>query len=259
MRDRISFQRQELPRGENSFSSEERLQAFLAHAGIASRRASEKLILEGRVTVNGELVTVLGTKVGRGDKVCVDGVPVSASEEKRYVLLNKPQGYVCSMSDEKGRPTAADLIRRKYSERLYNVGRLDMYSAGLIIFTNDGDFAKTISHPSAQIEKEYIVDTSLPIPRGLCEDFVRGVRIENVFYKAVRARELNSHRMAVVLTEGKNREIRRIFEAAEIGIKRLTRVRIGNININDMAVGEMRELYEYEVGELLALAKNKDF
>lgn len=259
MRDRISFQRPELPRGENSFSSEERLQAFLAHAGIASRRASEKLILEGRVTVNGEVVTVLGTKVGRGDKVCVDGVPVSASEEKRYVLLNKPQGYVCSMSDEKGRPTAADLIRRKYSERLYNVGRLDMYSAGLIIFTNDGDFAKTISHPSAQIEKEYIVDTSLPIPRGLCEDFVRGVRIENVFYKAVRARELNSHRMAVVLTEGKNREIRRIFEAAEIGIKRLTRVRIGNININDMAVGEMRELYEYEVGELLALAKNKDF
>lgn len=259
MRDRISFQRPELPRGENSFSSEERLQAFLAHAGIASRRASEKLILEGRVTVNGELVTVLGTKVGRGDKVCVDGVPVSASEEKRYVLLNKPQGYVCSMSDEKGRPTAADLIRRKYSERLYNVGRLDMYSAGLIIFTNDGDFAKTISHPSAQIEKEYIVDTSLPIPRGLCEDFVRGVRIENVFYKAVRARELNSHRMAVVLTEGKNREIRRIFEAAEIGIKRLTRVRIGNININDMAVGEMRELYEYEVGELLALARNREF
>lgn len=259
MRDRISFQRRELPRGENSFSSEERLQAFLAHAGIASRRASEKLILEGRVTVNGELVTVLGTKVGRGDKVCVDGVPVSASEEKRYVLLNKPQGYVCSMSDEKGRPTAADLIRRKYSERLYNVGRLDMYSAGLIIFTNDGDFAKTISHPSAQIEKEYIVDTSLPIPRGLCEDFVRGVRIENVFYKAVRARELNSHRMAVVLTEGKNREIRRIFEAAEIGIKRLTRVRIGNININDMAVGEMRELYEYEVGELLALARNREF
>lgn len=259
MRDRISFQRPELPRGENSFSSEERLQAFLAHAGIASRRASEKLILEGRVTVNGELVTVLGTKVGRGDKVCVDGVPVSASEEKRYVLLNKPQGYVCSMSDEKGRPTAADLIRRKYSERLYNVGRLDMYSAGLIIFTNDGDFAKTISHPSAQIEKEYIVDTSLPIPRGLCEDFVRGVRIENVFYKAVRARELNSHRMAVVLTEGKNREIRRIFEAAEIGIKRLTRVRIGNININDMAVGEMRELYEYEVDELLALARNREF
>lgn len=259
MRDRISFQKPELPRGENSFSSEERLQAFLAHAGIASRRASEKLILEGRVTVNGELVTVLGTKVGRDDKVCVDGVPVSASEEKRYVLLNKPQGYVCSMSDEKGRPTAADLIRRKYSERLYNVGRLDMYSAGLIIFTNDGDFAKTISHPSAQIEKEYIVDTSLPIPRGLCEDFVRGVRIENVFYKAVRARELNSHRMAVVLTEGKNREIRRIFEAAEIGIKRLTRVRIGNININDMAVGEMRELYEYEVGELLALARNREF
>lgn len=259
MRDSISPKQSEQVRGDNPFRAEERLQAFLAHAGIASRRASEKLILEGRVTVNGETVATLGTKVGRSDAVCVDGVPVSAAEQKRYVLLNKPQGYVCSMSDEKGRPTAADLIRRKYSERLYNVGRLDMYSAGLIIFTNDGDFAKTISHPSAQIEKEYIVDTSLPIPRGLCEDFVRGVRIENVFYKAVSARELNSHRMAVVLTEGKNREIRRIFEAAEIGIKRLARVRIGNINIDDMAVGEMRELYEYEVAELLALAKNRGF
>lgn len=259
MRDKDFSQKWDLPQGGNLFRAEERLQAFLAHAGIASRRASEKIILDGRVTVNGEVVTVLGTKVGRSDKVCVDGVPVSASEEKRYVLLNKPQGYVCSMSDEKGRPTAADLIRRRYSERLYNVGRLDMYSAGLIIFTNDGDFAKTVSHPSAQIEKEYVVDTSLPIPRGLCEDFVRGVRIDNVFYKAVSARELNSHRMAVVLTEGKNREIRRIFEVAEIGIKRLTRVRIGNININEMEVGEMRELYEYEVGELLALAKNREF
>lgn len=257
-KDRSFFQGTDLPQAEDSFKAGERLQAFLAHAGIASRRASEKIILEGRVTVNGEIVTVLGTKVGRGDKVCVDGVPVSDSEEKRYVLLNKPQGYVCSMSDEKGRPTAADLIRRRYSERLYNVGRLDMYSAGLIIFTNDGEFAKTVSHPSAQIEKEYVVDTSLPIPRGLCEDFVRGVRIDDVFYKAVSARELNSHRMTVVLTEGKNREIRRIFEAAEIGIKRLTRVRIGNININEMEVGEMRELYEYEVGELLALAKTKN-
>lgn len=243
----------------DSFKAEERLQAFLAHAGVASRRASEKIILEGRVKVNGVVVTELGTKVGRGDVVLLDDKPVVNAETKRYVLLNKPQGYVCSMSDEQGRPTAADLIKEKYSERLYNVGRLDMYSAGLIIFTNDGDFAKTVSHPSAQIEKEYIVDTSLPIPRGLAEDFEHGVRIDNVFYKALRARELNSHRMAVVLTEGKNREIRRIFEAAEIGIKRLTRVRIGNININEMAAGEMRELSANEVTELLSLAKKKEF
>ena len=199
----------------------ERLQAFLAHAGVASRRASEKIILDGRVSVNGTVITELGSKVGPGDKVCVDGKEVHAEESKRYVLLNKPVGYVCSMSDEKGRPVAADLLKEKYSERLYNVGRLDMFSCGLIIFTNDGDFAKILSHPSAEIEKEYVVDTSLPLPRGLDQDFEKGMRVEGVFYKAKSARELNSHRMAVVLIEGKNREIRRVFESRGAAIKRL--------------------------------------
>ncbi|MBR5097353.1 MAG: rRNA pseudouridine synthase [Treponema sp.] len=232
----------------------ERLQAFLAHAGVASRRASEKIILEGRVSVNGSVVTELGTKVKAGDKVCVDGKPVFAEAAKRYVLLNKPVGYVCSMSDEKGRPVAADLLKDKYKERLYNVGRLDMFSCGLIIFTNDGDFAKKLSHPSAEIEKEYVVDTSLPLPRGLDQDFEKGMRVEGVFYKAKSARELNSHRMAVVLIEGKNREIRRVFESREASIKRLCRVRLGNININEMAPGESRDLEAYEVDELLGQA-----
>ncbi len=237
---------------------QERLQAFLAHAGVASRRASEKIILDGRVSVNGATVTELGTKVGPGDKVFVDGKQVFAEETKRYVLLNKPVGYVCSMSDEKGRPVAADLLKDKYSERLYNVGRLDMFSCGLIIFTNDGDFAKVLSHPSAEIEKEYVVDTSLPLPRGLDADFERGLRVDGVFYKAKSARELNSHRMAVVLVEGKNREIRRVFESREASIKRLCRVRIGNININEMAPGESRDLEPFEVQELLGEATTKE-
>ena len=237
---------------------QERLQAFLAHAGVASRRASEKIILDGRVSVNGATVTELGTKVGPGDKVFVDGKQVFAEETKRYVLLNKPVGYVCSMSDEKGRPVAADLLKDKYSERLYNVGRLDMFSCGLIIFTNDGDFAKVLSHPSAEIEKEYVVDTSLPLPRGLDADFERGLRVDGVFYKAKSARELNSHRMAVVLVEGKNREIRRVFESREASIKRLCRVRIGNININEMAPGEFRDLEPFEVQELLGEATTKE-
>lgn len=228
-----------------------RLQVFLAHAGVASRRASEKIILDGRVSVNGKVVTELGTKVGAGDTVQLDGKDIRAEETKRYVLLNKPQGYVCSMSDEKGRPIAADLLREKYSERLYNVGRLDMFSTGLIIFTNDGDFAARLSHPSAEIEKEYVVETSLPLPRDLASRFERGIRIDGVFYKAKSARELNSHRMAVVLVEGKNREIRRVFESEEIGIRRLTRVRIGSININEMAPGEFRNLTEEEVAGLL--------
>ena len=145
---------------DNNNQEQTRLQAYLAHCGVASRRASEQIILDGRVTVNGNVITELGTKVSAGDKVCVDGQSVHLEKRKCYVLLNKPAGFVCSASDEKGRQVAADLLRESYKERLYNVGRLDMYSKGMILFTNDGDFAAKLSHPSSQIEKEYIVETS---------------------------------------------------------------------------------------------------
>ena len=228
----------------------------MAHCGVASRRASEKIILDGRVSVNGVLVTELGTKVTAKDKVLVDGKPVSLEEKKRYVLLNKPLGYVCSQSDEKGRPCAVDLLREKYTERLYNVGRLDMFSFGAIIFTNDGDFAAKLSHPSAEIEKEYIVESSLPLPRFLASDFEKGIRVDGVFYKAKFAEELNSHRMRVVLIEGKNREIRRVFENAGLAIKKLCRVRIGNVELGDLEDGQFRDLTEKEVQGLLKLCKN---
>ncbi len=247
-----------MPAKTDEKTAEVRLQAFLAHCGVASRRACEKIILDGRVSVNGAVVTELGTKVKPADTVCVDGAKVSLEENKRYILLNKPAGVVCSLSDEKGRRCAADILKEKYTERLYNVGRLDMFSTGLIIFTNDGDFAATLSHPSAEIEKEYIVDTSLPLPRSLAQDFMKGVRIDGVFYKCKQARELNSHRLSVTLIEGKNREIRRVFESREIGIKRLVRVRIGNINMDGLAPGEFRELSEREVKGLLSLCRTND-
>lgn len=234
-----------------------RLQVYLAHSGVASRRASEKIILDGRVTVNGKVITELGEKVSSADEVCVDGNLVKPEETKRYILLNKPQGYVCSLSDEKERPCAIDLLKEKYSERLYNVGRLDMFSTGLIIFTNDGEFAKTLSHPSAELEKEYIVDSSMPLPRELCNEFEKGIRVEGVFYKCKSARELNSHRIQIVLIEGKNREIRNVFKSKEIGIKRLVRVRIGNVEMNGLKPGEYRELSEAEVKSLLSLCKNR--
>lgn len=240
----------------NPSQKEERLQAFLAHCGVASRRASEKIILDGRVSVNGAVVTELGTKVSAKDKVLVDGKPVSLEEQKRYVLLNKPLGYVCSQSDEKGRPCAIDILKESYSERLYNVGRLDMFSHGAIIFTNDGDFAAKLSHPSAEIEKEYIVESSLPLPRFLAQDFEKGIRVDGVFYKAKMAEELNSHRMRVVLIEGKNREIRRVFENAGMAIKKLCRVRIGNVELGDLEPGQFRDLSEAEVKDLLKLCKN---
>ena len=233
-----------------------RLQAYLAHCGVASRRASETIITQGRVTVNGATVTELGTKVTDADIVCVDGECVTPEAVKRYVLLNKPAGYVCTQSDEKGRAVAADLLKDTFRERLYNVGRLDMYSRGAIIFTNDGDFAATLSHPSAEIEKEYIVETSYPLPEGLAERFVKGVRVEGIFYRAVRAERVNSHRMRVVLIEGKNREIRRVFESAGAAIRSLERVRIGTVRIEGLKPGEFRELSPAEVRGLLALCKN---
>lgn len=239
-------------------NEEIRLQAYLAHCGVASRRASEKIILDGRVSVNGQVVTELGTKVTDKDKVLVDGNPVTLEKNKRYVLLNKPAGYVCSNSDEKGRDSAIDLLKDSYSERLYNVGRLDMFSSGLIIFTNDGDFAARLSHPSSELEKEYIVDSSLPLPRNLAEEFMKGVRVDGVFYKCKFAKELNSHRMQIVLIEGKNREIRRVFESHNVAIKRLVRVRIGNVEMNKLAPGAHRDLTQEEVKGLLAICKKRE-
>lgn len=233
-----------------------RLQHYMARCGVASRRASELIIAAGRVSVNGQLITSPGTKVAAGDSVCVDGKEIRPEEQLRYVLLNKPAGYVCSLADEKGRPVAADLLKERYSERLYNVGRLDMFSSGLIIFTNDGDFAAKLSHPSAELEKEYIVDTSLPLPRRLAEDFMAGIRIDGVFYRCKEAVELNARRMRIVLVEGKNREIRRVFESREIGIKRLMRIRIGSVGVEDLQFGQFRDLSSAEVAALLRQCKN---
>lgn len=236
-----------------------RLQLFMARSGVASRRGSEAIIQAGRVSVNGKVVTELGTKVSPHDEILVDGKKISLEEEKRYVLLNKPAGYVCSLADEKDRPVAADLLKEAYAERLYNVGRLDMFSSGLIIFTNDGEFAAKLSHPSAELEKEYIVDTSTAMPLNLAKDFMNGVRVDGVFYRCREAVELNSHRMRIVLIEGKNREIRRVFESREVGIKRLMRVRIGCIGVGNLQYGQFRNLTQEEVKSLLKLCKNNEY
>jgi len=234
---------------------EVRLQAFLAHCGVASRRASEQIILDGRVTVNGNVVTELGTKVTDKDVVAVDGKKVQLESKKRYVILNKPAGFVCSASDEKGRAVAADLLKEKYTERLYNVGRLDMYSKGMILFTNDGDFAAKLSHPSSQIEKEYIVETSQDIPSDFPEKFEKGIRIEGVFYKCKHCEILKPRKVKIVLIEGKNREIRTVLEAQNIGTKSLVRVRIGQVNLDDLKPGDSRDLTEIEIKGLLNLCK----
>ena len=246
---------QDSERAENQ-SGAMRLQVFMAHCGVASRRTCEKLIVQGQVSVNGDVVSQLGLKVLPTDEVFVSGQKITLEQNLRYVLLNKPAGYVCSSKDEKGRKTAASLLSPYYHERLYNVGRLDMFSSGLLIFTNDGQFAAKLSHPSSQIEKEYIVDTSTSLPRDLARDFMGGIRIAGVFYRCEKAVELNSHRLCVVLCEGKNREIRRVFEYYEVGIKNLMRVRIGCIGVGTLQIGQHRDLTKTEVSALIRLCEN---
>ena len=228
-----------------------RLQVYLARCGVASRRASENLILNGRVSVDGKIVTELGTKVSGKEKICLDGKQIFPEAEKRYILLNKPEGYVCSLADEKDRPIAASLLKDTYTERLYNIGRLDMLSGGAILFTNDGDFSAKVEHPSSEIEKEYEVITVFEYPDEILQKFLRGVRIEGVFYKALLAERISKNKMRIVLIEGKNREIRRVLKFFNIKIKKLTRVRIGCVHLSDLPSGKHRPLTSEEIKGLL--------
>jgi 23S rRNA pseudouridine2605 synthase len=225
-----------------------RLQAFMAKCGAASRRASEELILAGRVKVNGKTINQLGTKVNPDDDiVTLNGKELHLETQFHYLLLHKPPMYICSNSDPQGRSLAIDLLP-KTSERLYNVGRLDYRSSGLIIFTNDGKFAEKIGHPRAEIEKEYLVISTVTIHDNVVEAFKNGVEVEDVIYKAKHIERLEGDKtIKVTLIEGKNREIRRVFSHFHLHPETLQRIRIGHINIGDLEEGETRKLTSEEI------------
>ena len=230
-----------------------RLQVYLARAGVASRRTAEGIIAEGRVSVNGVIVNAQGSKVLPGDIVLLDGKPVRAESRLVYLALNKPPGYICSSSDPQGRPLAIGLLPDDIKERLYNVGRLDFMSCGLIFFTNDGEFAVRLSHPRSGIEKEYHVEATGHIPDELIGAFEKGISIEGEFYKALAVERLDSRSIKVVLAEGKNREIRRVFSHFHLHPLRLRRVRIGPVKLGELAEGESRALKKFELEGLTQL------
>ncbi|MDR1252704.1 MAG: rRNA pseudouridine synthase [Treponema sp.] len=234
----------------NSGDKGRRLQVYLAHAGLASRRTAETLIAGGRVSVNGEVVTVQGSKVFPGDLVLLDGKPVRTESRLLYLALHKPPGYICSSHDPQGRPLALDLLPAGVSERLYNVGRLDFLSSGLIFFTNDGDFAARLGHPRFGLEKEYIVEATGHIPDTAVEAFIRGITIDGIRYQAKEAEKTGSKKLRVVLVEGKNREIRRLFSHFHLHPARLCRVRVGPVLLGDLAEGASRPLTKTELEEL---------
>ncbi|MDR0785865.1 MAG: rRNA pseudouridine synthase [Treponema sp.] len=239
-----------------------RLQVYLARAGVASRRACESLIIDGRVSVNGLTVAVLGTRVNEGDLVRVDGKQAFAENRLHYVLLNKPPEYICAASDPQGRRLALELLPSYIKERLYSVGRLDYHSSGLIVFTNDGNFTARISHPSSRIEKEYLVQTTGPIPDAVIEDFLRGIAIDEELYHAKNVVRVDRKSIRVVLIEGKNREIRKVLSHFHLHSILLRRVRIGNILLDNLVEGATRALAKTERDGLLALAnggKNEEY
>jgi 23S rRNA pseudouridine2605 synthase len=217
---------------------------------MASRRGAEKMIGEGRVQLNGKVVTVPGEKVRLGDLVLLDGRPVRPETQLWYLALHKPSGYICSSSDPQGRPLARELLPRDIRERLYNVGRLDFLSSGLILFTNDGDFAARVTHPSSGIEKEYLVEAVGPIPDKVVEDFARGLVIDGEQYRARKIEKLGRKTLKICLVEGKNREIRRVFSHFHLHPQRIHRIRIGPVLLEDLGEGLSRPLRGVEMKAL---------
>jgi 23S rRNA pseudouridine2605 synthase len=231
-----------------------RLQKFLAEAGVASRRAGEQMIVAGRVTVNGQPVTELGTRVDADhDRVAVDGKPVRA-RRKLYVAVNKPPGLVCSRSDELSRATVYGLLPKEWGH-LHTVGRLDFQSEGLLFLTNDGDFSLHLTHPRYQVRKKYVVTVEGRVAEGALKEFTQGVWHLGERLKAERVHVVSasqSHSLVEVeLTQGKNREVRRLFESQRLTVKRLQRVQIGRIKLGELPLGKWRTLTEPEIKSLM--------
>jgi 23S rRNA pseudouridine2605 synthase len=232
-----------------------RLQKYLADAGIASRRASEQLILSGQVSVNGQVVRELGTKIQPGrDRVAVEGKNIRA-RRKLYVALNKPPGYLCTRRDPERRRTLGELLPEEWSH-LYSVGRLDRDSEGLIFLTNDGDFALRLTHPRYGTRKTYCVTVEGRVEPPMIEKLTAGITREGQTLKAEKARLVSANNTQSVLelelAEGKYREIRRLCETLGLRIARLQRTRIGPIRLGELRPGRWRTLTETEIESLLS-------
>jgi 23S rRNA pseudouridine2605 synthase len=237
----------------------DRLNKFLAHAGLGSRRHCEALILAGRVAIDGEIVRELGTHVAPGQKVAVDGEPVRG-ERNVYWLVNKPRGYLCTNRDPAGRPLAVDLVPH-VSQRVYTVGRLDEDSEGLLMLTNDGELANRLMHPRFGVEKTYLVQVAGSPTRSDLQQLLAGVWLAEGNVKAKSIKRLkgqgDSTWLRITLSEGKNREIRRMLARLQHKVMRLRRIAIGPIELGSLSKGKSRRLSLAEL-ETLRLATDRE-
>lgn len=239
---------------------EERLQKYLANNGVASRRKCEEYILDGRVKVNGKIVTELGTKINpEQDIIEFDGKKVEKLEKHVYILLNKPIGYVTTVKDQFDRPTVLDLIKVK--EKILPVGRLDMYTSGALILTNDGEFINKITHPKNEVEKTYTVTVKGIVNQEDVQKLENGVEIDDYISGKAKVKilktdeEKNFSRVQITIHEGKNREVRKMCEAIEKKVLALHRRKIANLDVKKLKIGQWRYLTDIEVSELLKLDK----
>jgi len=234
-----------------------RLQKFLAHAGIASRRKSEELILQGQIKVNGSIVTELGSKVNpKEDVVTYKDRIVSKPEDKVYYMLNKPVGYVTTVKDEKDRKTVLDLLS-SVEERIYPVGRLDADTSGLLLLTNDGDLTYLITHPKHEVEKTYIAQVDGVPGNKQLRQFREGLIIDNRKTSRAKIKILSTSKnkatLSITITEGRNRQVRRMCAAIGTPVLKLKRISIGNIKLNNLEKGQYRELTKSEIHYLKSL------
>jgi 23S rRNA pseudouridine2605 synthase len=244
-----------------------RLQKVLANAGVASRRVAEQLIVEGRVRVNGLVVTELGSRIDpEADLVDVDGTAIQLDQTKRYVILNKPRGVVSSMSDDRGRPDLRGFVQ-DWPERLFNVGRLDADTSGLLVLTNDGELAHVLAHPSFGVTKVYVAKVQGRVTAQTIATLTRGVELDDGPISADKARLLSSSTSAateasggeslleLTLHSGRNRIVRRMMAAVGHPVVELVRRQFGPLHLGTLPVGRARELTKVERGALLTLAR----
>lgn len=238
----------------------ERLQKIISAAGITSRRASEELITKGQVSVNGVVVTELGTKADpTKDKITVNGKLLQVNEQRLYILLNKPAGYMTTLDDPEGRPLVTELLKEKISERVYPVGRLDYNTEGLLLLTNDGEWANKLMHPRHEIDKEYHVRVRGKAHTSQLNQLAAGVLIDDkptapATVKLIKEGEQNDW-LSITIHEGRNRQIRRMCEAVSLSVVRLKRVRYGSLVLGDLRGGEFRFLTEAEARHLGAASQ----
>lgn len=232
-----------------------RLNKFIAASGITSRRKADQLIAAGEISLNGKVITELGTEVFENDIVTYKGQIINEEKSKIYLMLNKPPKYLSSVSDDRDRKTVIDLVKNTYSERLYPVGRLDYETEGLLILTNDGDITNKLTHPKHHIKKTYLVKTDKPINKEIVSNLENGVLIDDYMTKKAELKLdiKNNNQCEITIGEGRNRQVRKMFASQGLEVVYLKRLSMGDLKLGSLEIGKTRELTQKEISYLKSI------